>query len=69
MIDVCDFQLIGELKDDPHRLLLLGNDGACYAFDTIDGEIAPLEPDDSWAVDIAQAAVPRQEAPVERKAS
>jgi hypothetical protein len=51
--DVCDFQVIGELKDNPHSLLLMGDDGQCYAYDIIEGEITPLDPDDSWAMDLA----------------
>ena len=51
--DVCDFQVIGELRDNPHALLLMGVDGQYYAYSIIDGEISPLEPDDSWAVDLA----------------
>ena len=31
----------------------MGNDGQCYAYDIIGGDITPLEPDDSWAVDLA----------------
>lgn len=57
--DVCDFQVIGELRDNPHALLLMGDDGQCYAYDIIDGEITPLEPDDSWAVDTSLAKSPR----------
>lgn len=54
MIDVCDFQVIGELRDNPHHLLLLGNDGQCYAYDIVTGEIDPLDPDESWAVDVRE---------------
>ena len=53
MIDVCSFQVIGELKDNPERLLLIGDDGQCYAFDVLHGDITPLEVDDSWAVDVS----------------
>lgn len=53
MIDVCSFQVIGELKDNPELLLLIGDDGQCYAYDVIHSDITPLELDDSWAVDVA----------------
>lgn len=58
---VCDFQVIGELRSDPHHLLLLGDDGECYAMDAVSGEIAPLEPDDAWAVDRPDAIALRLE--------
>jgi hypothetical protein len=53
MIDVCEFQVIGELKDNPHNLLLMGDDGQYYAYDLVSGEILPLQADDSWAVDVS----------------
>lgn len=52
MIDVCSFQVIGELRENPEKLLVIGDDGQCYAYDILRGEISPLEPDDSWAVDL-----------------
>lgn len=51
-IDTVEFQVIGELRDDPHQLLLLGSDGHSYGYDIISGDIRELEPDDSWAVDV-----------------
>ena len=59
MIDVCEYQVIGELKENPHHLLLVGDDGQCYAYDLVSGEIQPLQPDDSWAVDVAHPALIR----------
>jgi hypothetical protein len=50
--EVCDFQVIGELKEHPDHLLLKDADGQCYAYDLISGEIRPLQPDESWAVDV-----------------
>lgn len=69
MSDVCDFQVIGELRDNPHHLLLLGDDGQCYAYDIISGEIAPLEPDDSWTVDVADRPLTLTDMPRELAAS
>lgn len=60
--DIVEFRVIGELKANPHHLLLLSDDGGCYDYDILGGEIAPLEPDDSWAVDIIVSASPRIEA-------
>ena len=61
--DVCDFQVIGELKDDPEHLLLLGDDGRCYAMDALTGDLTVLEPDDSWALDAIENASLRLEVP------
>lgn len=51
-LDTVEFQVIGELRDDPHHLLLLGSDGHSYGYDIISGDIRELEADDSWAVDM-----------------
>jgi hypothetical protein len=63
MLEVCDFQVIGEMRDDPNCLLLLGTDGQCYAYDITNGEIVPLELDDSWAVDIGDHRLPARNHP------
>ena len=55
-LDIVDFQVIGELRENPLHLLLLGTDGACYAYDMVNGDITELEPDDSWAVDVIETA-------------
>lgn len=47
-----DFQVIGELRDDPRHLLMHGDDGRYYDYDLESGEIHPIEPDESWAVDM-----------------
>lgn len=52
MIDIVDFHVIGELKSDPKSLLLLGDDGQCYAFDMVTEEMHALRPDESRAVDV-----------------
>jgi hypothetical protein len=54
--EVCDYQLIGELRDDSHKLLLMGADGQYYAYDLVSGDISVLDPNDSWAVDLSPAA-------------
>jgi hypothetical protein len=60
--DTVEFQVIGELRDDPHHLLLLGSDGHSYGYAIISGEIRELEPDDSWAVDVVGHVAQRLEA-------
>lgn len=59
MADVWDFEVIGELKGNAHHLLLMGDDGRCYAYDLIGGEITPLHPDDTWSIDISLSTSPR----------
>ena len=46
-----DAAVIGERKDDPDQLLLLGENGAYYAYSIPTDSIAPIEPDESWAVE------------------
>jgi len=53
-LDNIDFQVIGELRNNPQHLLLQGGDGLFYSYDIVKGEIEPLEPDDSWTVDLIE---------------
>ena len=45
--------VVGEHRDDPHHLLLLGEDGQHYDLRLTDGATTPLapEPGDEWLVD------------------
>jgi hypothetical protein len=45
------FAVVGERRDDPLELLLLGDDGRHYAYPLPDGPVTPVEPDEAWAVD------------------
>ncbi|CAA9538900.1 MAG: hypothetical protein AVDCRST_MAG59-617 [uncultured Thermomicrobiales bacterium] len=45
------FAAIGQHRDDPDRLLLLGTDGLHYVQALPDGEPVPVEVDDAWQVD------------------
>ena len=45
------FAVVGEHRDDPDRLLLLGADGQHYALRLQDGAATPVEPDEDWRVD------------------
>lgn len=47
LIDAISFQVIGELKDDPGHLLLIGDDGSWYDLDIVQVTIEPIEPGDS----------------------
>lgn len=68
-LETIEFQVIGELRKNPHHLLLLGNDGACYAYDIVGGGIDLLQPDDSWSVDVIESASVQGETHLARMAS
>ncbi len=46
-----ELAVVGENKDDPEQLLLLGSDGNYYAYGLVDGNTQPVEPDDHWSVE------------------
>ena len=54
----CDYQLVGELDGNTHKLLLMGADGRYYAYDLLAGDIVALDLDDSWAVDMSLSTSP-----------
>ena len=56
--DVCDYQVVGELDDNTHKLLLMGADGQYYAYDLLGGDIVALDQDDSWSVDMSAMSSP-----------
>ena len=45
-----ELAVVGEHKDDPEELLLLGKDGNYYAYSTATEAILPVEPDEQWDV-------------------
>ncbi len=53
--DLCEFRVVGERRDDPGHLLLLGCDGLWYDYDISSNEIRQVELSDSWAVDVVEA--------------
>jgi hypothetical protein len=46
-----ELAVVGEKKDDPEQLLLLGVDGRYYAYTLPEGDTEPVEPDENWAVE------------------
>jgi hypothetical protein len=48
--------VVGERRDDPNHLLLLGEDGRYYDLRLLDGAAAPIEPDEGWLLDNAEIA-------------
>jgi len=45
------FAVIGENRDDPDCLLLLGADGQYYQYQLPEGIPTPTDPDDTWVFD------------------
>jgi hypothetical protein len=43
-----EFTIVGEHVEDPTHLLVLGADGAYYAYDPAHERLAPTEPDAQW---------------------
>ena len=48
------FNVIGENRDDPDCLLLLGDDGQHYRYHLLDGTTAPAILDEHWVIDTAR---------------
>src|SRR5687767_10137178 len=63
--DVCEFEVIGELKSDDRQLLMRGCDGRFYSIDTASGHVEALDPDDSWALDVTERTSGRIRLPYE----
>jgi hypothetical protein len=45
------FAVVGESRDDPDRLLLIGDDGRHYEYELPTGATTPIVPDDAWLFD------------------
>jgi hypothetical protein len=48
------FSVIGEHRDDPNHLLMLGSDGQHYDYQLTDGTTMPTDPSavpDTWVID------------------
>ena len=45
------FAVVGEHRDNPDRLLVIGEDGLHYDMRLPEGTAVPVEPDDRWLVD------------------
>jgi len=49
------FAVVGEHRDDPDRLLVIGQDGNKYDYRVPSGQIIPAEPrEDEWQVDTTE---------------
>ncbi len=45
------FAVVGEHRDDPDHLLVLGADGQHYDLHLPDGVTLPVDPDEEWRLD------------------
>lgn len=45
------FAVVGEHRDDPDHLLVLGADGQHYDLHLPDGATLPVDPDEEWRLD------------------
>ncbi len=45
------FAVVGERREDPDHLLVIGDDGSYYDFALATGQTTPLHPDASWSTD------------------
>ena len=55
------FAVVGQHREDPDRLLLLGEDGQHYDLRLPDGPTVPIEPDEFWTMDGDGSVVGGQE--------
>lgn len=47
------FAVVGEHRDDPDHLLVLGDDGSYYDYAVTTGQAALVEPDQTWTTDFS----------------
>ena len=47
-----ELAVVGENKENPEELLVVGSDGTYYAYPLTEGQPRPVEPDDAWKVEI-----------------
>jgi hypothetical protein len=53
------FAVVGEHRERPERLLLLGADGHYYTYVTPQGPPVEVEPTEEWAIDADTPLTPR----------
>jgi hypothetical protein len=51
------FAVVGEHRDDPDHLLVLGDDGSYYDYTVTTGQTEPVEPTAVWSTDAPIAAL------------
>jgi hypothetical protein len=51
------FAVVGEHRDDPDHLLVLGDDGSYYDYTVTTGQTEPVEPSAAWRADAPLAAL------------
>ncbi len=45
------FEVVGEHREEPTRLLMRGDDGLYYAFAATENHLTTVEPTDEWELD------------------
>jgi hypothetical protein len=60
-----ELTVVGEHREDPHRLLLLGSDANYYAYSIPDGNTIPVTPDGEWNVERRAIEAASEELPVD----
>ncbi len=45
------FEVVGEHREEPARLLMRGDDGLYYAFAAAENHLVTVEPSDEWELD------------------
>jgi hypothetical protein len=61
-VDDCVFAVVGEHREDPDLLLLLGTDDRFYQLDLTDGHPTPVELADCWQLDLKRSGLSRPNA-------
>ena len=51
------FAVVGERRDVPDHLLVLGDDGSYYDYAVTTGQTEPVEPNAAWSTDAPMAAL------------
>jgi hypothetical protein len=46
-----ELTVVGENRDDPSQLLMMGTDGSYYAYSLPDEDWSVVKPDDRWVVE------------------
>jgi hypothetical protein len=57
--------VVGEHRDDPHRLLLLGSDANYYEYSISDGNTMPVSPNGEWNIERQAVESASDELPVD----
>lgn len=57
--DAWDSEVIGQMKDNAHQLLVMDGEGRCLAYDMVEEKLPRSNRDDTWLMDICRPNPPR----------